>query len=189
MWQVRVWWAGWMEIASGPECVFMSSCQSTDRPLCPISQAQVWWDTLAPAGCSTLSRSKKKKTHTQTHTINHEKSGNGDCLCENYHLQCDTASDEDFRMSDKVRSCGKFSLKYAFSENKTPSTCCRNGARPVGIWKCARVTHMQELLCLGKRRVWSAVTCLVFCWSKLNSRSAGWILDRPDKKGKRQAAL
>lgn len=41
MWQVRVWWTGWMEIASGPESVLMNSCQSTDRPVCNVSQAQV----------------------------------------------------------------------------------------------------------------------------------------------------
>lgn len=42
MQQVRLWWTGWVEIASGAESVFMSSCQSTDRLVCNVSQAQVW---------------------------------------------------------------------------------------------------------------------------------------------------
>lgn len=40
--QVRVWLAGWIEIASGAESVFMGSRQSTDRPVGSVGQSPVW---------------------------------------------------------------------------------------------------------------------------------------------------
>lgn len=111
MWQVRVWWTDWMEIASGPESMFMSSCQSTDRPVWPVSQAQVW--SRHPQSRRLALDYHHHITHyCKKDTVNHKKYGKGNCLCANYHLQCVTFWDEDFRVSDKVISRGSFYLMW-----------------------------------------------------------------------------
>lgn len=136
MWQVRVWWTGWMEIASGPEKVFMRSCQSTERPSRPISQAPVWsrHPQSREAGCSCwlpAHNSLQQKAHSKP--LKYEK---GHCLCNNYHSNFLRLIQglKSVKVSSHVQLCSPWMLKKYFLLCKRP--------KGSGPWEIECVTYM-----------------------------------------------
>lgn len=163
MWQVRVWWTDWVEIASGPECVFMNSCQSTDRPVWPISQAQVWSRHPQSTMLAVLLDyhhhiTLLQKTHSKPLKIQAREK----FMCKLPPPVCPSLR---WRLKNVRQSyiTWQVLLKLAYCQCKITSTFTER-VRAVchgnlGLWRA----WQQNLLCLSSRRAWSAATCHVLC--------------------------
>lgn len=147
MWQVRVWWADWNSIWLR-ESVFTSCCQSTDRNVWPISQAQVWSGhpqssrmAVPPGYHHHITNYWKKKLETPKIWT---------WICANYYLRCLTFSDEHI-------VC------------KVTSTCCINGSRAVGHGSASVRDVYASWTSLSQQ--WGSLICwnlpAVLCWSEL----------------------
>lgn len=179
MWQVRVWWTGWMEIASGPESVFMSSCQSTDRPAWPEGQAQVW--SRHPQSGRLAVPNSLLQRNTQQTTKN---MGNRIVYVSN-------TTSKVSRLQIKSVRQGYITwlvlFKYSRCEYKITTTSCKR-FKSRGPWDVVKGwrTYQQNLLLSQQKE--SLICCNLFCalLIKTQTTHAAWIHDIPDKKKKRK---